>query len=299
VVRSGDAVQLHRRSALRRCALFALAPAIPAWLPAAQAQTPIERRIVFSLNVSNPTGETLEDQAVWLYLPAGTATQRLIRTDVAAPHRIERDVLGHSIAALSWKTVKPYASATVTVSSAVALARGSAEALVSPRSWLQPERFIESDAPEILRLAATLQRSTPRDSVRAIYEWVADNIRYEGYIADDLGAAYALRERRGDCTEYADLAVALARAQGLPARMAGGYVVERDTTLRASDYHNWAEIHVDGSWQVCDPQKRWCEAAGPVGAHYIMFRIYRDIAINAVGLAHRFAVRGRIQVSLA
>ncbi|MFC5473796.1 transglutaminase-like domain-containing protein [Paraherbaspirillum soli] len=118
---------------------------------------------------------------------------------------------------------------------------------------------------------------------------------YAGYIADDLWALWALLQRSGDCTEYAYLAVALARANGIPARMVGGYVTDRNIAPRAEEYHNWAELYVDGAWRLLDAQKEnWL---APV-QQYIAFRFYRDSVINPVGLAHRFNVSGEMQVRL-
>ena len=129
----------------------------------------------------------------------------------------------------------------------------------------------------------------------AIYDWLRTNLHYEGYIADDLGAREALARRGGDCTEYASLAVALARANDIPARMMGGYVAADSLAPRAEDYHNWADVLVDGAWRVLDAQKScWASAADD----YIAFHVYRDLAINAVGLAHRFKVDGEMGLRL-
>jgi transglutaminase-like putative cysteine protease len=294
---------MNRRAALRNAMTLALTPS---WLTQSEAavqddQAPfVARRLVLSLSVSNPSGKELTDQTIWLYVPAhATATQRLVHVEATVRNRVERDAVGHSILVLSWDKVQPYFSTTATVSSQLALRpRSGVESLESAQPWLRPERFIESDHPGVQRLAAELKQQTPRESVHAIFEWVADNIRYEAYIADDLGAAFALRERRGDCTEYAYLATALARAQGLPARMVGGYVVDQDVSLAARDYHNWAEVHFDGAWQVVDPQKRVCEALGAIEQAYVAFRMYRDTATNNVGLAHRFAIKGDLSARL-
>ena len=118
--------------------------------------------------------------------------------------------------------------------------------------------------------------------------------QYAGYLADDLGALSALEHRRGDCTEYADLVVALARANGIPARMVGGYVTDRDCGPRPQDYHNWAELYHEGAWRVVDAQKGICLEQG---SQYVAFRIYRDAPINAVGLAHRYRLQGELQVT--
>ena len=161
-------------------------------------------------------------------------------------------------------------------------------------TWLAAERFIESDDLRIRALASELHRSMKMDTARTIYEWVQSNMTYTGYLAEDLGALQALLHRRGDCTEYADLVVALARANGIPARMIGGYVVDRDLAPRPQDYHNWAEVYLEGAWRLVDAQKgNWLE---PVN-QYVAYRVYRDAPLNLIGLAHRYRLQWNFKVT--
>ncbi len=68
---------------------------------------------------------------------------------------------------------------------------------------------------------------------------MAGNIQYAGYTKDDRGALYALKKRKGDCTEYMYLLTALARANGVPTRGIGGYVYAKDAVLRPMDHTPW------------------------------------------------------------
>jgi transglutaminase/protease-like cytokinesis protein 3 len=58
--------------------------------------------------------------------------------------------------------------------------------------------------------------------------------------------------RTGFCQSYALLFVALARAAGIAARQAGGWVWAGS---RAGGFaaHAWAEVDLDGRWQAVDP----------------------------------------------
>ena len=81
--------------------------------------------------------------------------------------------------------------------------------------------------------------------------------------------------------------MALARALGVPARAVGGYVTGQDARLTADAYHNWAEVHLDGAWQVVDPQK------GRFLSHQHEYIALRLFGVGAPGLldgAHRFSV---------
>lgn len=271
--------------------LGALAPAVTQ-----AADTVVRRRLRFTLTFSNPLNSALEHQRFWCYLPASTTpTQRLRGVQVSTAYQLHDDALGHRILELSFDHLPALAQKIVTVTAEVELdAKAQPQALSDTSAWLAAERFIESDDPRIRTLATELRRATAMDTTRAIYEWVQGNIRYAGYLAEDLGALQTLLVRSGDCTEYADLVVALARANQIPARMIGGYVADHDLVPRPQDYHNWAEVYLEGAWRVVDAQKgNWLE---PI-RQYVTFRIHRDTVINQVGLAHRYRIQGDLQVA--
>jgi len=153
--------------------------------------------------------------------------------------------------------------------------------------FLASQQKIQSDNKLIIDLAETLRGKTQQESAKAIYGWVAKNITYEGYVARDKGAIKALESRKGDCTEYAYLVVALARALEIPARAMGGYVVNDKTIIKASDYHNWAELYIDGIWRVVDAQeKKFLQNE----EDYVAVRLILDSEISLLGSSHRFSL---------
>ena len=125
----------------------------------------------------------------------------------------------------------------------------------SQSEFLHPEPFCESGDPAIIALAQRLRGDNDLRTAKNIFQWVAKNIRYSGYLAQPRGARDALEHRQGDCTEYMYLFMALCRAAGIPARGLGGYVVTRNMALDPAAYHNWAEFYADGRWRLADPQK--------------------------------------------
>lgn len=118
-----------------------------------------------------------------------------------------------------------------------------------PASTLAASLTLQSDAPAIRAQAAAIVRGrpTPREQARAIHTWVATHLRKE--ISIGLPTALdVLETRRGDCNEHAVLAVALARAAGIPAVTKAGLVWNRD----AFYYHAWPAFFV-GDWIETDP----------------------------------------------
>ncbi|MBN2371931.1 MAG: transglutaminase domain-containing protein [Vicinamibacteria bacterium] len=120
---------------------------------------------------------------------------------------------------------------------------------------LLPEPLIESDDPEIL-LEATraLEGITqPRVKAERLVRHVHSLLEKKPTISLP-SAREVLRTRVGDCNEHAALYVALARAAGLPARMAVGLV----HLLGAFYYHAWVEVFIEetpksGRWIAVDP----------------------------------------------
>ena len=103
------------------------------------------------------------------------------------------------------------------------------------------------------------------DMVRAFEAWIGANVVYdldaptpaEGVDAVD---DFLFTSRRGFCEQIASALAVMLRTQGVPARLATGYVPgERDRLsgvwkVRACDAHAWVEVWFpDTGWQAFDP----------------------------------------------
>jgi transglutaminase-like putative cysteine protease len=113
----------------------------------------------------------------------------------------------------------------------------------------RPEPLIQSGNLEIQRLAKRLMGPDrdPRIAAENINAWVHDSI------ADRVtfgvpNALQVLKTRTGDCNEHTQLFVALARAIGLPARIAAGLAYVDGKFY----YHAWPEVLL-GDWVAVDP----------------------------------------------
>jgi transglutaminase-like putative cysteine protease len=122
-------------------------------------------------------------------------------------------------------------------------------------SFVGPEPFIESDAPEIRAEASRAAGGTadPRLRAERLVRYV--NAFLEKKPTMSLPSALeVLRTRVGDCNEHSVLYVAMARSLGLPARIAVGLVFIHG----AFYYHAWAEVYIEdppgrGLWLPVDP----------------------------------------------
>jgi transglutaminase-like putative cysteine protease len=125
-----------------------------------------------------------------------------------------------------------------------------------PNDFIQPELHIESANPQIQSLSKELSKGkkTACDQVRAFYDYAGDNLIYT-YNQNDWGAQATLGEMGSDCTEYADLTIALSRAARIPARYFEGLLyLEKQTYDLAKTEHAWLDVYLPGSgWVALDP----------------------------------------------
>lgn len=114
--------------------------------------------------------------------------------------------------------------------------------------YRRPSPFIESDDPGLVARAQSIVAGAPtaREKVQRILDWVAAHVEQEPSLTIP-SARDVLRTRRGDCNEHAVLVAALARAAGVPARVAAGVAYVGDGFY----YHAWNEVWLDG-WVSAD-----------------------------------------------
>lgn len=257
----------------------------------ASGGTRLSRSVRLSLTFFNPTERALRNQRYDGYLPMRRASaQRAVSVQVSMPHVVDTDSTGHQALVLHFDELAPYARRTVSVSVVMDMFSSPFEEPVPPIDrWLREEPLVEVGDPRIRQRAAELAGNNEWATGRAIFDWVSRNIEYAGYLEHPMGAAAALQGRRGDCTEYADLVVALARANGIAARRVGGHHVAQDGLLTPAQYHDWAELYLEGSWRVVDAQKRnWLRPA----EQYLAFHVEgRDVSERLRGHS-RFRIGG-------
>ncbi len=117
------------------------------------------------------------------------------------------------------------------------------------REFLVPNAYIQSDDPGLRKTALAIV-GNETDLWKAALElrrWVSENMHF------DLGIAFApstelFRDRRGTCVGYATLLAALARAAGIPSRVAIGYAY----ALGMFAGHAWTEVLAGDAWIPLD-----------------------------------------------
>lgn len=231
-------------------------------------------RIRYSVIVQNKSKTPLKQAKIKIQAPVfSTGTQLSHQIQASHPCRIEKDPLGNQTIEIQWDLFAPFSSKIVTVQSDLDIWRQSKTiGRIDADTFLAPEPLIESDGSDMQLLAGQLAAKTTEETVRRIFDWVSTNVTYSGYVKRNRGARYALIHRKGDCTEYTSLFVALCRANGIPARPVGGFICPNSMVVDVNDYHNWAEFYLDGRWRIADPQKKQLMTDE---SNYIAFEIMR------------------------
>lgn len=116
----------------------------------------------------------------------------------------------------------------------------------------QPTVNFPAADPEIRKLAqravAGLADSAAKADSLALF--VHNHLSYR-YTAGGRTVLDTVRDRSGDCTEFADLYTTLARAVGLPTRTVVGLAYQ--ASAEAFALHAWNEVAIDGHWRGVDP----------------------------------------------
>jgi len=116
-------------------------------------------------------------------------------------------------------------------------------------SSLQSSPYIQSESADIidksLQISAGLQSSFQK--VEAIADWVYQTLEKRPVIGIP-DALTTLKSGIGDCNEHASLFAALARAAGIPTKIAAGVVYHKG----AFYYHAWNEVCISGQWISLD-----------------------------------------------
>ena len=94
------------------------------------------------------------------------------------------------------------------------------------RQYLLPEKDRQSSDPSIVRLSRELTQGSrfAHEAANNILTWIADNLAFDTTIKVPSDAVSAYRYRKAYCVGYSNLAVAMLRAAGIPARVAHGYL---------------------------------------------------------------------------
>ena len=161
-----------------------------------------------------------------------------------------------------------------------------------------------STTPATIELAAELAAGEPStyDVIHAYTAWLSANVEYDLDAplpdpGEDAVHDFLFDTRLGFCEQIASALTVMLRTQGVPARLATGYLPgTRDRIagvfeVRASDAHAWVEVWFpDTGWQAFDPT-----ASVPLSADARIDSLGADLAAGA----GRYVARNAAWIVLA
>lgn len=154
---------------------------------------------------------------------------------------------------------------------------------LTPRGLLA----VNDEIREIAR-SQTQGISDPVEKGRALYQYVLKRMSYDqsgqGWGRGD--SVYACRVGKGNCTDFHSLFMALAIANGIPARFRMGLVLPEAPEGTVIGYHCWAEFYAKGSWIPVDISEAW---KNPRRADYYFGRLDANRILVSTGREIRLA----------
>jgi transglutaminase-like putative cysteine protease len=130
------------------------------------------------------------------------------------------------------------------------------------KEYLQPDKLVPvTGLPADLAVKVTQGEITPLDKARAIYDYVFTTMRYDktgtGWGHGDV--LYACDAKKGNCTDFHSLFIAMARSQGIPARFEIGFPLPPDKhSAKIAGYHCWSDFfEPQHGWVPVDISEAW------------------------------------------
>lgn len=114
--------------------------------------------------------------------------------------------------------------------------------------YLMGSRFCPSDEFQSY-VASEFGDTAGGARIAALRDWIREHIAYvSGQSHAGTTALETFVQRQGVCRDFAHLMITLARASGVPARMASVYA----PNVTPPDFHAAAEVYLDGAWHLVD-----------------------------------------------
>lgn len=156
---------------------------------------------------------------------------------------------------------------------------------------LQPDMLVPvTGLPADLAVKVTEGKTQQLDKARAIYDYVFTTMKYDksgtGWGHGDV--LYACDAKKGNCTDFHSLFIAMARSQGIPARFEIGFPLPPDKhSAEIAGYHCWSDFYVDGKgWIPVDISEAWKHQEkreyffGSHDVNRVQFSMGRDLKLN-------------------
>ncbi len=116
--------------------------------------------------------------------------------------------------------------------------------------YLQATGNIFSDKTDIQKRAQAIigEEKDALVAVALLAGWIHQTITFGQRSSLNPSPLSTMENRRGDCSEHADLFASFARSLGIPTRHCRGLLIQKNSAV----YHTWVEAWVGGNWVPAD-----------------------------------------------
>lgn len=242
-------------------------------LPVVNQYSTASKTLRFNYTLSNASGEFIPHVDFFVKIPMQIDSVQSVKSiNSSYKNELIQGSDGEQNIGFSIDSISPYSSKLVDLTLVVDISNEPRYERINNADYLHAEKYIESNSPLIKALSAQLKSSSPEETARNIYEWLVNNITSLSYTTDSKGAQYLIEKKSGDCTELMYAFVALARANGVPARGVNGFWLPTETTIiNSADYHDWAEFYDGKRWVLVDPMRQHFDSNE---AHYLKINLF-------------------------
>lgn len=225
--------------------------------------------LILGITTARPTSPQIAANITWdiaatgvasvfdveVVIPSNTSNQQVLSMEVSEPFQL-------SMNGTDWKAKFHFAnfSGTKRITGRFLVATDYIDRKKtedSPTAYLSGTKLVVI-TDEMKSLVQSFPSSFPSNVFR-ILDWIHENVIYDAnYIGPEgknvsevsMPSDWVMQNKVGVCDEFTHLFVALARADVIPTRVAGGYVFINDSWVP----HTWAEVYSQQSgWIEVDP----------------------------------------------
>jgi len=235
------------------------------WIePDAQAEViPNKKEVLvrYSFTLSNRSDQAIEQVNFSTFAPIeSTPFQSLDSIEATAPFKHTFDELGNQTLTFMVNGLPPFGQKIITVTARLTMWTSPGVAYASPVDTSSTEKLAANEQPLANVLEALSENSPLEDRLqwaKAANKWVHTNMDDVGYTSEDRGPRYALKELKGDCTEFMHAFLSIVSTNNITAFGVAGFRIQGNSAiLKASDYHNWAFFQSEpdtSAWHLADP----------------------------------------------
>jgi hypothetical protein len=264
----------------------------------------VMRELPFGAMVASVTDrEAALRSAIGGELPAEAYADTLARSNVRLPdpHTVERILvrITHRRPDYGWPVLQGPNQRVIEKTKDIVVLEFKAGGASQNRDAEIPDappgsnQILQADDAEVVRLTREIVggERDPEKIILRLQDWVAFNMQFDTGVAV-TPASEVVRNRRGTCVAYSVLLASMARAAGLPARVAMGCVY----VSGAWGGHAWVDVRIGGTWRAIDAavyQPGYADAArfqfdsydfddGGVAASFAGLQLYGNIDVTVL-----------------